>query len=567
MTRNILSNLSRTATVVAVLMTLGMLSPAVAMGESQPDPELAPNDFAPPSIVDQALFKVAEQAMAQQSGTTANAETDSDPGFVTLSEQLIRRFAVTLTAREALAAMDQGLLTSREYVDVLIERIQEFPAINAFIATDFEAARAAADEADAMRAEGESLGPLHGLPVVIKDSIFTEDFPTTAGTPGLADFQPDQNAPAVQALIDAGAIILGKTNLQELQAGFTNNNAFTGPTRNPYDFDRIPGGSSGGNSAALAARLAPLALGADSGGSTRVPAALTGTYGFRPTTGRYSGEGVVPISSIFDTLGPMARDVRDLALADAVLTGEDAPLEPMAVQGLRIGVPSALFREGLAFPSEWHFYRSLRRLERAGAKLVEADIPGVGADSLQAYQAIVFFEAPVQLAGFLAEIDIGVTLEDLVGMIASPSVAGLFAQAVEDPVPEEVFNDVVDNALPMLRQLYLDYLESNDLDAVIYPTVPAPALEIGQEPVVEINGEQVSVFELYLRNMHYAPLMGAPAVTLPIGQTRGPLPAGGMDVMGAPGADREILAVAHAIAQILPRALNPRDIRPRPFAI
>jgi mandelamide amidase len=525
-----------------------------SMAASAARPSADEAGLLPPSVVNKALFAAAPSS-------------EGEPGLVSVSSELVRRFAITLTAREALAAMEQGLITSREYVDILIERIEAYPDINAVIAIDAEAARAAADEADAMRAAGESLGPLHGLPILVKDAIFTEDFPTTAGTPALADFQSDSNAPALQALIDAGAIVLGKTNLHELQAGYTTNNGFTGPTRNPYDFDLIPGGSSGGNSAALAARLAPLTLGEDTGGSTRVPAALTGTFGFRPTTGRYPIEGVVPLASTFDTLGPMARDVRDLALADAVMTGEPNELDHVAVSELRIGVPGGLLRDNLAFPVEWHFQRALRRLERAGATLVEADIPGVGPDSIMAYQAIAFFETPRELTQFLADNDVGLTIEELFAMVASPAVAGAFENLAQNPVPEAAYNDVIDNALPALRGGYQQYLEANDLDAVVYPTTPVPALEIGQEPFIEFGGEQVSVFDLYASNAHVAPLMGAPAVSVPLGQQASQVPAGGLDIMGAPGSDRQTLAIADAIAQILPRVRAPLPIQPLPFQI
>jgi mandelamide amidase len=156
---------------------------------------------------------------------------------------------------------------------------------------------------------------LHGLPILVKDSINTADLRTTVGTPALADFQPASNAAVVQTLLDAGAILLGKTNLHELQAGYTTNNPFTGATLNPYDFTRVPGGSSGGNGAALAARFAPIALGADTAGSVRVPSALNGVAGFRPTSGRYSQAGIAPLSTALDTIGPMARNVDDLAIS------------------------------------------------------------------------------------------------------------------------------------------------------------------------------------------------------------------------------------------------------------
>lgn len=515
-----------------------------------------------------ALCLCVALALASSALSVAPAGSQPDPSLLEHRAQELRhRVIAGLSARQALTAMDNGLLSSAEYVDVLISRIEAHPGINAFVHLDAEGARNAAAEADALRAAGEPTGPLHGLPIVIKDSINTAGMPTTAATPALDGFRPVANAPVIQTLLDAGAILLGKTNLHELSAGFTTNNAFTGPTRNPYDPDRIPGGSSGGNGAALAARLAPLAIGEDTGGSVRVPAALTGTLGFRPTTGRYSAEGVVPISLTLDTLGPMARDVRDLALADAVITGETPDLEPVAVEELRIGVPESFFRDNLDPAVERAFERALERLGRAGATLVAADVPAAGELSLQAFEVLSFFEAPIELATYLAEQDTGVTLDELVAGIASPDVAALFAIAASGVVTGEQYGQVLAELLPVLRGLYRDYLESRALDVVIYPTTVLPAAPIGQDETVILDGEPVPTFQTYLRNAHYAAVIGAPAVTLPIGQRHGNLPAGGMDVVGRPGDDRRLLAVANAIAGVLPRIRPPVNIRPQPLPL
>jgi indoleacetamide hydrolase len=480
----------------------------------------------------------------------------------TRSPESIRRFAANLTASEALAAMDFGLLTSADYVDALIERILAHPEINAFIHLDTEGARAAAAEADALRAHGEG-GPLLGLPILLKDSINTADMPTTAGTPTLDGFIPASSAPVAQILTHAGAIVLGKTNLHELSLGYTTNNAFTGPTRNPYDTDRIPGGSSGGNGAALAARFAPLAIGEDTAGSIRVPAALTGTMGFRPSTGRYSAAGVVPLASTFDTLGPMARSVRDLALADAVITGGPIELETVSLQGLRIGVPRAHFHDLIDPAVEQAFAQALARLEHAGATLVAADLPGAGELSVQASTVIIIFEAPVVLAAYLDEHDTGVTLEQLVAMIASPDVRALFEIFLSGVVTEEQYLQVQNQLLPVLQQLYRDYFDNYDLDVMVYPSEPLPAPLIGQETVM-LNGMAVPVGDAFLHNAHYTPVIGAPTLTLPIGQGPRGLPLGGIDVAGMPGDDRRVLAIGDAISRLLPRIRPPTGTQPLP---
>ena len=472
------------------------------------------------------------------------------------------RFAADLTASEALAAMDSGRLTSVDYVNALIDRILAHPEINAFIHLDTEGARAAAAEADARRAHGMA-GPLEGLPIVLKDSINRAHMNTTAGTPALQGFRPASSAPVVQILTNAGAIVLGKTNLHELSAGYTTNNAFRGPTRNPYDTNRIPGGSSGGNGAALAARFAPLAIGEDTGGSIRVPAALTGTTGFRPSTGRYSTAGVVPLAHTLDTLGPMARNVRDLALIDSVITGDPIELETVSLQGLRIGVPRAYFHDLVDPVVEQAFAKALTRLEHAGATLVAADLPGVGDLSLQASTVVAFFEAPRDLAAFLDEQGTGVTLEQLAAMIASPDVFALFQLALSGVVTEEQYLLVQNQVLPLLRQLYLDYFDENDLDVMIYPSVPLPAPLIGQETVM-LNGVAVPVFNAFLHNSHYTPTIGAPTLTLPIGQGPHLLPLGGIDIAGIPGDDRRVLAIGDAISRVLPRIRPPTCMQPLP---
>src|SRR5438132_14012687 len=179
-----------------------------------------------------------------------------------------------LGVREAAQAIRTGAQTAEALAEVLLARCAASP-LNAFISLEADRLRAAARAADQRRQRGERLGPLHGVPLALKDNIDTADFPTTGGTPALAAHRPKRNAPIVQHLLDAGAIVLGKTNLQELAFGPTNNNAAFGPARNPYDPTRIPGGSSGGSAAAVAARLAPAALGPDTGGSSLGPCALS----------------------------------------------------------------------------------------------------------------------------------------------------------------------------------------------------------------------------------------------------------------------------------------------------
>ena len=213
---------------------------------------------------------------------------------------------MAMSSSQAVAAIRTGRLSAEAYVNTLLARAEQLKDLNAFITLDRAGALAAARAVDALRSSGAALPSLAGLPIVVKDNINTKNLPTTAGTAALRNVQPKSNAPTLQKLIDAGAIVFGKTNMHELAFGITSTNltSFAGPVKNPYDTTRIPGGSSGGTAVAIAARIVPSGLGTDTGGSTRVPAALCGIVGLRPSGGN-GGSGVVPISHTRDTVGPM----------------------------------------------------------------------------------------------------------------------------------------------------------------------------------------------------------------------------------------------------------------------
>ena len=251
------------------------------------------------------------------------------------------------TAAEIVASIRDKKMTAVTAVRAALERAEQLKDLNAFIILNKDAALAAAAQVDA----GQKTGALAGLPIVVKDNINTADMPTSGGTSALQNARPTKNAPSLQKLLDAGAIVIGKTNMHELAFGITSTNlsSFAGPVKNPYDKTRIPGGSSGGTAAAIAARIVACGLGSDTGGSTRVPAALTGTVGLRPSVGnggaqrRYDDANmVVPISHTRDTVGPMGRTVMDVALLDSVITGTPmAKAEPL--RGKRLGIPAVLW--------------------------------------------------------------------------------------------------------------------------------------------------------------------------------------------------------------------------------
>jgi indoleacetamide hydrolase len=416
----------------------------------------------------------------------------------------------------------------------------------------------AAHAADKRRARGGALGPLHGLPVLIKDNIATRENATTGGTPALAGDRPRRNALVVERLLAAGAIVLGKSNLHELAVGITSNNAATGPVHNPYDPTKIPGGSSGGNASAVAARIAPAALGTDTAGSVRIPAALCGIAALRPTTGRYPRTGdpdavsdLLTLSHTRDTPGPMARTVADVALLDAVIAAEHRSVRPCELRGVRLGVDRRNFFADLDPETEAVTAAALQRLQDRGVQLVELEIPDLHAlNAAAGLLAIGGFEARQSLAKYLAEHAPGVSLEELAAGIASPDVRALFALVVgPGAVPEPVYLDALAQR-PKLQTAYRDTFTAFRLDALIFPTTPLPARPIGHDATVKLNGRQVPTFFAYIRHTDPGANAGLPGLSVPAGLTRDGLPVG-LELDGPAGSDRALLALGLAIEEAL----------------
>ena len=245
-------------------------------------------------------------------------------------------------------------------------------------------------------------GPLAGIPLAVKDNLDTHDLPTTAGTPALADSRPGRDHHAVDRLRAAGAAVVGKTNLHELAFGITSNNATHGQVRNPHDPGRTAGGSSGGSAVAVATGVVPLALGTDTGGSVRVPAAHCGVVGWRPTAGRWGSDRVVPISRTRDTAGVLAARVADAALVDELVTGEPAAAVPE--HRLRLGVPRPGFYDDLHPEVAACVARALDRLADAGVELVETEVAGAHELDAECGFPIVFFEVTQDLPAYLASL-------------------------------------------------------------------------------------------------------------------------------------------------------------------
>jgi len=464
---------------------------------------------------------------------------------------------VALTVREAAEALRRGDITAADYADALIAQAERAKALNAFIHFDPDAVRAAARAADTKRVHGAALGALHGVPLALKDNLDTADMPTTGGTPALRGHRPKRNGPVVQSLLDAGAIVLGKANLHELAYGVTNHNAAFGAARNPYDPSRIPGGSSGGVGVAVGARVAPGGIGTDTGGSVRIPAALCGIVGFRPTTGRWSTQGVVPISHTRDTPGPMTRSVADCALIDGVVTGSRAAA-PVVLKGVRLGVPRAHFWSPLDGETARLMEGTLQRLKDAGAVLVEADIPDVARLDGEAGFPLAFYETVKELREYLQGHGLSMTYRELVDQCASPDVAGVLQSLYgANAVGEPVYRQAVDVLRPQLQAVYRDHFARQRVAAVVFPTTPLPAAPIGDDETVSLNGERVPTFPTFIRNTGPGSVAGIPGISLPAGTTAAGLPVG-IELDGPAGSDAELLALAAAVEAVLPKTPPPR---------
>jgi mandelamide amidase len=459
--------------------------------------------------------------------------------------------------RDAASLIRDGAVSAENYAEALLARCAKADHLNAFIALEPDAVRQAARNADERRRRGEPHFPLNGVPLALKDNLDTTDYPTTGGTPGLATNRPKRNAPVVKKLLEAGAIVLGKTNMHELAYGVTSNNGAFGPARNPYDPTCIPGGSSGGTGVAVAARLAPAGIGTDTGGSVRVPAAHCGIVGFRPTTLRWPQAGIVPISHTRDTAGPMARTVDDCVLLDGLVTGGPTQLAPAPLRGLRLGVPRGLFWENLDAELARLLEDALDRIRAAGAILVEGDVAEVGALDGAAGFPIALYETVTDLNQYLSEHDAGFDFAGLVDRVQSPDVKGILSsQLGAGAVPEAAYREALHRHRAALQETYRRHFREHGVEAVLFPTTPMPAAPIGADETVTVNGTAVPTFATYIRNTGPGSVAGIPGLSLPAGMTASGMPVG-IEIDGPEGGDRRVLEIGLAIEAVLPRLPAP----------
>lgn len=479
---------------------------------------------------------------------------------VTLSVTAARGAELTeLSAGDIAAGIKSGSVKSLDVVEALLERAEGKAGLNAFITLGGDTARAEAAKADAQSAADRPTGALHGVPIVVKDNINSADMPTTGGTPGLKDFTPAADAPVLKKLREAGAVLIGKTNLHELAFGITSNNAAFGAVGNAYDPSHFAGGSSGGTAAAVGARLAPAGLGTDTGGSVRIPAALNGIAGLRPTVGRYPQGGIVPISTTRDTAGPMARSVTDLVLLDGVITGSPTVLDPVPAEAIRLGVPKA-FNGDLDAETARLMTAAITKMRSAGIEIVETDLPTVMELNGKVGFPVALYEVKIALANYLADHDTGVSLPELAAAVASPDVKFVFDNLVlgDKAIPAAVYRAAIADFRPMLQAAYAETFASQRLDAIVFPTTPLPAQPIaGSDQTVSLNGRDVPTFATFIRHTDPGSNAGLPGLTLPIGLTADGLPVG-LELDGPAHTDRRLLAIGLTLETLFGTLPAPR---------
>ena len=473
-----------------------------------------------------------------------------------------------ISATEVAAGVRGGEWTARELVDEHLAAIEAGDGeIHAFLHVDAEGARAAADAVDARVAAGEDAGPLAGVPVALKDNMCTRGVPTTCASRILEGWRPPYDATAVERLAAAGAVVLGKTNLDEFAMGSSTENSAFGPTRNPHDTTRVPGGSSGGSAAAVAAGYAPLAFGSDTGGSIRQPAALCGVVGLKPTYGRVSRYGLIAFASSLDQIGPFARTVADAALALSVVGGPDprdatsAPAEQPdylahlddGVDGLRVGVVSELLAmEGVAPEVAAAARDAADALAAAGATVHEVSVPAV-TYGLSAYYLIAPAEASSNLARFDGvryglRVD-GATTDE---MMVATRTAGFGAEVKRRimlgtyALSAGYYDAFYGKAQRVRTLIARDFAAAYEqVDVLLSPTSPTTAFRLGDKTADPLT--------MYLNDVCTIPsnLSGDPAVSVPFGAGADGLPIG-VQVMAPALAEVDLLRTARALEAAAP---------------
>ncbi|GAB3755309.1 Asp-tRNA(Asn)/Glu-tRNA(Gln) amidotransferase subunit GatA [Yimella radicis] len=479
---------------------------------------------------------------------------------------------ITSTAAELADALARKELSAVEVTQAHLDRIAAVDGdVHAFLHVDAEGALAAARDIDERRAGGADLPTLAGVPIAVKDVVATKGQPTTAGSKILEGWIPPYDATLVSRLRAVGMPILGKTNMDEFAMGSSTEHSAYGPTRNPWDLDRIPGGSGGGSAAAVAAFEAPLAIGTDTGGSIRQPASVTGTVGTKPTYGGVSRYGLIALASSLDQAGPCTRSVLDAALLHEVIGGHDpldstsidAPVPPVVeaagrgeVKGMRVGIIKEISADGFAPQVKARFEESVKLLEEAGAEIVEVSCPSFE-KGLAAYYLILPSEASSNLAKFDA-MRYGLRVPP--NGVDSPSAEQVMAASRDAGFGDEVKRRIILGTYALSSGYYDAYygqaqkvrtLIARDFaaafekaDVLVTPTAPTVAFKMGEkldDPMA-----------MYLNDVATIPanLAGIPGMSIPNGLAEDGLPSG-FQILAPATKDERLYEVGAALERML----------------
>lgn len=445
-----------------------------------------------------------------------------------------------MTIREAGARLRAREISSVALVRGALDAAERHAALNAFITVHPERALAEAALRDQELARSEDRGPLHGIPIAHKDLFLTRGVRTTAGS-RVIDFVPDADGAVVERLAAAGAVSIGKTNMHELAYGITSTNPHFGAVRNPHAPDHIPGGSSGGSGAAVAAGIVPLATGSDTGGSIRIPASYCGVAGLKPTYGRVSRHGSLPLGFSLDHMGPIGLTVSDVALALQAMAGFDPrddsssrrpvdPYEPRdpSLAGVRVGLPENYYLENLDVEVGLAVRKAFQSAAALGAQVVDVRVPDIAALNTVG-RVLLLVEAPAALSAHLhRRADFGADVLALLDQ--GRQVSGV---------------DYL-NAQRLRRVLLAEFRRLFDrIDCLFVPTTPIPAPRIGQA-TVSIHGVEEDTRLASTRFVRAVNVLGFPALSLPCGFTAAGLPIG-LQIIGPPFSEARLLAIGAAL--------------------
>jgi Asp-tRNA(Asn)/Glu-tRNA(Gln) amidotransferase A subunit family amidase len=465
----------------------------------------------------------------------------------------------------AASAIRKGEITAESYATGLLERARNHADLNAFITIDETTVLQAARAADKARAAGKS-APLLGVPLSVKDSYLTRGLKTTIGTKVLNNYVPDHDAAVVSSVRNAGAIVFGKDNLNEMSYGLTGSNSHHGQVKNPYNKDHVSGGSSAGCGAAVAARIVPAALGADAAGSIRVPASLCGVVGFKPTPGRWSDAGIVPMSGTLDTTGVLARNVEDCALIDGIVTNTPASASEHGRQsnlkGVRIAYAPRQYLDVVDGCIEKLFLENLLKLKDAGADIIEVDLGEDFAElTARATWTIMARETQPAITAFLKKEKIPVSFDEIYQGLG-PGIKDLWDEIVMHGgrgfSSDEIFSNALKKDRPELQRRFNENVFAR-ADFILFPTTPCTAPAIANQREFMVGGKEY-LYLVLARNTIPGSSAGLPGVSLPIGLSADKLPVG-MEIDAAAGNDRNLLALAHRVELVVGAIPAPAGFR------